>query len=365
MKKISIIILFLFLGLQSIAQVKPCGVNDKVEPNFSEKAFEAFTIAEQSLRSVPDILLPISVHIIQHDFGFGGLNTSIFYNALDTMNAQYAFMGVEFFVCGDIEYISNTELWDFTDNEENQLTPYLVPNTINVFFVRTLETSSGDELCGYAYFPWAGDLVMMQNGCTGDGATFAHELGHYLGLYHTHAWGELVNGSNCSSSGDRCCDTPADPLLGQNNVDFDCNYTGTETDANGDFYMPMVSNLMSYAPSECAYEFTDDQKDRVRYYATTLRDYLTCNVTSSIDENVRVDAKLYPNPATNELFIESSEEIEKVTILDVSNKEVLSKEMNGYETKTSLTINRLTKGSYLVQVSYKSGKFSREKFIKQ
>ena len=364
MKRVSLIIFFLCFHLYAFSQEKACGTKDQIEPNFSQEAFDQFLINDNSLRSEPDILLPLSIHIIQHEFGFGGLNTTILYNAVDTMNAQYAFMDIEFFICGDIEYINDTELWDFRDNEENQLTPYLVPNTINVFFVRTLESSSGDPLCGYAYFPWAGDLVMMQNGCTADGATFAHELGHYLGLYHTHAFGELVDRSNCSFAGDRCCDTPADPYLGPNNVDFDCNYTGTETDANGDFYMPMVSNLMSYAPSECAYEFTEDQKSRVRYYATTSRDYLMCAAPASLAENQLKEITIYPNPASDHLTVQANELIEFITIYDISQKEVFHKQGKG-SLNEHVSLQHLVNGVYTIHVSYESGGFSRSKFIKQ
>ena len=49
-------------------------------------------------------------------------------------------------------------------------------------------------------------------------STVAHEMGHCLGLYHTHngtgdnnGTPELVNGSNSSTAGDYITDTPADP----------------------------------------------------------------------------------------------------------------------------------------------------------
>jgi len=60
---------------------------------------------------------------------------------------------------------------------------------------------------------------------------------------------ELLDGSNCTIGGDMLCDTPADPNLSlPDMVAPPCMYVGTITDANGDLYMPMLNNLMSYSP---------------------------------------------------------------------------------------------------------------------
>jgi hypothetical protein len=95
----------------------------------------------------------------------------------------------------------------------------------------------------------------------------AHEMGHCLGLLHTHETStgdELVDGSNCGSAGDELCDTPADPQLSSANVDdVTCVYFGTDTDANGDMYNPDVTNTMSYAPFNCRGSFTNDQENRM------------------------------------------------------------------------------------------------------
>jgi len=47
------------------------------------------------------------------------------------------------------------------------------------------------------------------------GLTLAHEVGHYLGLYHPFEKGCAgTDTSNCSTEGDLCCDVP--PVSGQN-----------------------------------------------------------------------------------------------------------------------------------------------------
>ncbi|RMD94011.1 MAG: T9SS C-terminal target domain-containing protein, partial [Calditrichaeota bacterium] len=97
----------------------------------------------------------------------------------------------------------------------------------------------------------------------------SHEMGHCLGLYHTHRGSgcaetgddicaELPDGSNCSECGDLVCDTPADPCL-RYHVNSDCQYTGPPE------YNPDVHNIMSYAPPNCLLFFTIGQIDRIFY----------------------------------------------------------------------------------------------------
>jgi hypothetical protein len=59
-----------------------------------------------------------------------------------------------------------------------------------------------------------------------EGKILTHELGHYLGLYHTFHRGEMFLGDcdfpHCDTITDRCCDTPIDwsffPLPGMNAI---------------------------------------------------------------------------------------------------------------------------------------------------
>ena len=103
-----------------------------------------------------------------------------------------------------------------------------------------------------------------------DQPTIAHEMGHCLGLFHTHhgtaindyAEGgnpEDVNGSNSLQEGDFIEDTPADPC----EWDIWGRYCGTGTDANGDIYNPSPINLMSYN-GEYRTSFTSKQFDAIR-----------------------------------------------------------------------------------------------------
>ena len=98
-------------------------------------------------------------------------------------------------------------------------------------------------------------------------STLIHEFGHHFVLLHTHGTSnvpgstdEYVNGSNCATTGDRFCDTPADPLINSSNVSsVNCLYTGNATDALGQVYEPDTSNIMSYSPDVCTDFFSEEQ----------------------------------------------------------------------------------------------------------
>jgi hypothetical protein len=92
-----------------------------------------------------------------------------------------------------------------------------------------------------------------------------HEFGHYFGLPHTFegSGAELANGSNCTTAGDLICDTPSDPYVDGDDpnsyVDGNCKFISMKKDANGQYYDPMVGNIMSYYSDACVCGFTHDQ----------------------------------------------------------------------------------------------------------
>lgn len=234
-------------------------------------------------KSTDTIFIPVKAHVIRRSNGTGGMLPSQLYTEIGRVNTVYAPSGVQFYMCDTINYIDNDDAYDFKRNTDESITADIhdQENILNVYFAGELyRTSNGGQdtsyLCGYAYFPPGPDRIFMSNSCATNGSTLAHEIGHYLGLLHTHDSSngdELADGSNCAFAGDLFCDTPADPNI-SGDVNSSCIYTGSDTDANGDAYNPDPTNIMSYSRKSCRDNFSAEQISMIYLTAFAERDYL-------------------------------------------------------------------------------------------
>jgi hypothetical protein len=135
--------------------------------------------------------------------------------------------------------------------------------TLNVY-----TSKLGKFLLGWAYYPedFAGAdplLPRFYDGVVIDyrtlpgadygpydlGDTLTHEVGHWLGLYHTFQGG-------CVDPGDLIADTPyeASPAFGCPTGRDTCEQPGLDP----------ITNFMDYTDDECMFEFTGEQGERAR-----------------------------------------------------------------------------------------------------
>jgi PKD repeat protein len=238
-------------------------------------------VQERSSTAVSNV--PVKIHVIRTDEGTGGYNEITINNIIDNMNTYYANAFLEFFICDAINFIDSTEYYDFSTDEQDDLTAANnTPNVINIYFANSVSTEEGGGLCGYAFFPGGPEVILMDNSCAINGSTMPHEMGHFFGLSHTHGnvngtlTTELVDGSNCDTDGDFICDTPADPQLGFSNVSASCEYVGNVTDANGEGFLPEPLNIMSYSRKACRTLFTPQQYARIYGVYQTSRSVMAC-----------------------------------------------------------------------------------------
>lgn len=153
------------------------------------------------------------------------------------------------------------------------------------------ENPTGGGTQGYAYFPGAGATVdgtvilynacgyCPGNNCAGfnlksfalDNGTMVHEIGHAFSLYHTFEGGSSDDGNgtagtcppaetsaNCTTKGDRVCDT--DPHKG--NLQRCAAVGSTNSCTGGTYNVNIARNYMNY--TQCSpLIFTPGQRDRV------------------------------------------------------------------------------------------------------
>ena len=165
---------------------------------------------------------------------------------------------------------------------------------VNIWLVNEITSeSSGPGVAGYAYLPSAHGMLM--DGVVNEARYFGsntdnskvhiHELGHYLGLYHTFE-GACTN-SDCQTDGDKVCDTPPDastaPSLCKIAVNT-CTTDSNDPTTNNPFRTvalgglgdqpDMISNYMDYGFAECQNAFTEGQKERMVSSLTLIRQSL-------------------------------------------------------------------------------------------
>lgn len=236
--------------------------------------------------------IPIKAHIIRHSDGSGGLSISELNNAITNLNSIYVDAYMEFFLCDGINYINEDALCDFKKGDEKTLIETNnVNGLINIYFADYIENTSEESICGYSDNAGRNDVIVMKTKCATNGSSLAHEMGHFFSLIHTHGpdntkTTELVDGSNCDTDGDGICDTAASPMLTEATVNNFCEYTGYETDTNGDKYVPDANNIMSYSKKGCRNNFTPQQFARMYAFYQTSKSYLAC---SSFNANFSAD----------------------------------------------------------------------------
>jgi PKD repeat protein len=169
---------------------------------------------------------------------------------------------------------------------------------MNVWVVAEIENNDGGSgVQGYAYFPTNSPLdgiVLLYNafGTVGNlksytnlNRTFTHEVGHYLNLYHTfHNTTACGTEGNCTTAGDRVCDTPVTIQSGSCSTPA-CG--GTQ----------QVQNYMDYTGQICQNMFTEGQKLRMRtaleVQRTSMLSSLGCVAVN--DRDAGITAILSPN----------------------------------------------------------------------
>ncbi|MCA8951945.1 MAG: hypothetical protein KDE27_20720 [Planctomycetes bacterium] len=233
--------------------------------------------------------IPVVVHVIQSTSGQGFLSAARVQSQITVLNEDFGAQAgtagangvdtkIEFFLATTdpngqpttgIDYITNntwfqdsgnywsTTAWDtsrYLNIYTNQASGALgyVPDLPQGGSV--LGTTADRVVVYYPSFGRPGTLTPYHLG-----RTTTHEVGHYLGLFHTFQGG--CGGSNCYTSGDRICDTNA-----ESGARFGCPTTSTSCGN-----LDPVRNYMDYTDDACMQGFTQEQARRMRCTITSYR----------------------------------------------------------------------------------------------
>ncbi|KAH7155804.1 metalloprotease [Dactylonectria estremocensis] len=265
------------LAASSAIAARTCGApepseeQDEISAEFMQREAVARKL-QITTRQVSSIQVKVYWHVLATSSSVSGgyLTQATLTKQLDVLNAAFAPHSVSFVQAG-ADWTINTNYAN--DRSELAMKKALRKGTyadLNVYFM------PGTQYLGYAYFPqtitsttsnafYYDGVVILSTTVPGGsltkynlGHTATHEIGHWLGLYHT------FQGYSCSGSGDYVSDTPA-----ESEEAYDCEI-GRDTCPSVSGLDP-VTNYMDYSDDACFTGFTDGQEDRIYSYWSSYR----------------------------------------------------------------------------------------------
>lgn len=216
------------------------------------------------------ISVPIWIHVIYRSDGVGNISDSAINAQVNALNEDFrAISGtlgsqgfdtkIKFTLAGITR--TKNDVW-FNDGDIEGYTAALNKDPSMYVNVYT-NTASGN--LGYATLPQeaagqSADRIVIHYSTVGgryngnliydQGRTLVHEMGHYMGLYHT--FDEFGTCNNSYSTGDLIVDTPSENVAHHSCVR---EYTCGTPDP--------IHNYMNYTPDSCMMEFTREQANRM------------------------------------------------------------------------------------------------------
>jgi hypothetical protein len=251
---------------QGVSDARNCGSQEFTSEEVAsiEARFESIRARREMSGEVHAFgaSIPVYFHVIRSSSGAGGVTTTQINNQISVLNNAYAAAGFSFYLAGT-DYTNNDYYYTCSSGGacESSMKNALRRGTATALNFYT--NNMGGGLLGWATFPWSyasspkmDGVVVLQSSLPGgsatnynQGDTGTHEVGHWMGLYHTFQGG-------CTSPGDSVSDTPyeASPASGcPSNRDTCTSLSGLDP----------VTNFMDYSYDSCMYQFSAGQNSRM------------------------------------------------------------------------------------------------------
>ena len=231
-------------------------------------------VADHGGRTLAAVVnIPVYVHVIRDGNGAGDVSNSAISSQITVLNNAYG--GSYSFTLAATDRTNNSSWYTCTGGScESQMKGALRQGSaddLNVYL-----NNMGQGLLGWATFPSSyqsspsmDGVVVLSDSLPGgsaapynEGDTATHEVGHWLGLYHTFQGGCKRSGSQ----GDGVSDTPA-----EKSAAFGCP-VGRDSCVGSRFPgLDPIENFMDYTDDDCMFEFTGGQDTRMATAWATYR----------------------------------------------------------------------------------------------
>jgi len=243
-------------------------------------------------------------NVITSSTGAGLVTDTQIANQISVLNAAYASGGWTFVLAGKT-VTANDNWYAMGSAAETAAKSALRRGTAADLNIYTANLGGG--LLGWASFPssynsgsaYYDGVVMLYSSLPGGSAapynggdTGTHEVGHWMGLYHTFQGG-------CYGTGDSVADTPAVANPNYNCVTIDsCPSDGQGND--------LVHNFMDYTDDSCMNSFTTGQFTRMQSAWNSYRQgsacFINCNTPTSAPVFSPTPAPVLPVPTLAPVF---------------------------------------------------------------
>jgi hypothetical protein len=244
-------------------------------------AYNAPSSAAAAAKAQELVKIKVHVHVITTSDGVGDVSAQV-PAQIAVLNTAYAVSRFRF-TLASVEVVAN-DAWYFSEiesAEERDMKTQLRRGNAKAL---NIYTTDGGGYLGWATFPkWYADdplydgVVLYHASLPGGGFAFedpaepdgiinysggdtaTHEVGHWLGLFHTFDGG-------CSAKGDHVKDTPAEA-----EPQFYCVVRDSCTGNAYPGFDP-ITNYMDYVDDDCMFQFTSDQDKRMHRQWSKFRE---------------------------------------------------------------------------------------------